>query len=223
MPRQARLVVPGIAHHVTQRGNYQQDVFDQPQDYLHYCRLMNKYAAQYRLDILAFCLMTNHVHFIVVPPEPDSLARVFNVVHMCYAQYCNKQMGTKGHLWQGRFYSCVLDDAHLYRALRYVERNPVRASMVKRPWEHSWSSAGWHLGREDAKICLHQTTLVNKKEWKAYLIEEDDAFDKEMRLKTQRGLAVGRPGFIRKMERKLKRSLLCRDPGRPLKKGRCPL
>lgn len=146
MPRIGRIVVPDLAHHVTQRGNYQQNVFEKETDYKQYCHWMSKYAELYGLDILAFCLMTNHVHFIVVPQQEDSLARAFSTVHMRYAQYMNKKREVRGHLWQGRFYSCILDEAHLYCAIRYVERNPVRAKMVRDPWDYFWSSAQWHVG-----------------------------------------------------------------------------
>lgn len=218
MPRQARLVLPGLAHHVTQRGNYQQDVFHKNEDYLTYCHWMSKYASLYGLDILAFCLMTNHVHLIVIPHDYESMARTFNTVHMRYAQYHNRQWKIKGHLWQGRFYSSALDDQHLYRALRYVERNPVRARMVKNAWEYPWSSVRWHLGMDHKSgIFLKKTTIVDKKEWRGYLMEEDEEFNKEIRLKTQRGLIVGGRPFIEKLERKLKRSLICLNPGRPRK------
>jgi putative transposase len=105
MPRQARIVIPKIPHHVTQRGNYRQGVFEEEGDYNLYCTWMGQYADTYGLDILAYCLMSNHVHFIVVPREAESLARVFNTLHMRYAQYINRRSGARGHLWQGRFYS----------------------------------------------------------------------------------------------------------------------
>ena len=79
---------------------------------------MNEYSTEHNLDIIAYCLMTNHVHFIAIPPKEETLSKVFNTVHMRYAHYLNRQRKVKGHLWQGRFYSCALDDAHLYRAIR---------------------------------------------------------------------------------------------------------
>ena len=201
MPRQARLTLPGMAHHITQRGNYRKNVFHKDEDYSCYCHWMNKYSSNYGLDILAFCLMTNHVHFIVVPQEKGSLARTFNIVHMRYAQYHNKRAKVKGHLWQGRFYSSVLDDQYLYRALRYVERNPVRAQMVKKVWAYPWSSARWHMGLDsESKIFIKSTTIVDEKEWGEYLTEEDEGFNKEIRLKTQRGSAIGARVFIKVKE-----------------------
>ncbi len=219
MPRIGRIVVPDLAHHVTQRGNYQQLVFEEHVDYEQYCRWMNKYAQLYGVDILAFCLMTNHVHFIVVPQAEESLARIFNAVHMRHAQYMNKKRNVRGHLWQGRFYSCILDEQHLYRAMRYVERNPVRAKMVKSPGDYVWSSARWHLGIDSkSRIFLKDTTIVDKAEWREYLSEEDTEGNKGIRLKTQRGLVFGSDTFVSGLEKRLAKSLDCLNPGRPPKR-----
>ena len=114
MPRHSRIVIPDIPHHITQRGNYRQDIFKSDSDYEKYSLWFNEYAAKYKLDVLAYCLMSNHVHFIVVPGKEETLARVFNTTHMRYAQYVNKKLKATGHLWQGRFFSCVLDNKHLY-------------------------------------------------------------------------------------------------------------
>ena len=113
-----------------------------------------------------------------------------------------------------------MDDAHLYRAMRYVERNPVRAGMVKRPWEYEWSSAGYHAGENPSLIELSRNMDMAKRgaEWKEYLLEEDGEMLKEMRLKTQRGMVIGTKDFIKKMERKLGHSLQCLNPGRPWKR-----
>ncbi len=216
MPRQARIVIPDIAHHVTQRGNYQQDIFDREDNYQEYCRWINEYAEEYAVDILGYCLMGNHVHFILIPREEDSLAKLFNTVHMRYSQYFNRQRGVKGHLWQGRFYSCILDDEHLYRAIRYVENNPVRAKITKEAWEYKWSSAADHLGeRPNQLINLTKYNTVDEKEWKEYLKETDPDMDKEIRLKTERGLVIGTDKFIKKLEGALNRSLQCLKQGRP--------
>ena len=91
MPRVARIVVPGHPHHITQKGNYQQNVFFDDSDRRVYLKWLEKYSKQYKLKFLIYCLMTNHVHFIAVPEELDSLARTFNTVHMMYAQYLNKR------------------------------------------------------------------------------------------------------------------------------------
>ncbi len=160
--------------------------------------------------------MTNHVHFIVIPKQEDSLAKLFNNTHMRYSQYFNKQRGLKGHLWQGRFYSCVLDDVHLYRTIRYIENNPVRAKIVKKAWEYKWSSAPDHIGkRKKPLIKLKAIRYIDN--WKEYLQENDPELTKDIRIKTNRGLVVGTDKFIKKLEKRLNRSLECLSQGRPRK------
>ncbi|MEA3305502.1 MAG: transposase [Candidatus Omnitrophota bacterium] len=215
MPRHARIVIPNVAHHITQRGNYSQGIFKVTADYKKYCIWMKEYSKKYKLDILAYCLMSNHVHFIVIPKREDSLKLVFNTAHMRYSQYMNRKKKAHGHLWQSRFFSCLLDDVHLYRAIRYVERNPVRAKMVKRAWEYQWSSAQEHAGMETSLIPISKSFDMNYEEWKRYMCDKDPEIEKEIWLKTQRGLAVGEKQFIKRIERKIERSLECLNPGRP--------
>ena len=219
MPRQARIVVPNTPHHITQRGNYRQKIFDHENQYKQYCEWMNDYALEQDLKIIAYCLMNNHVHFIAIPKKEPDLAKVFKTAHMRYAHYINKQRGAKGHLWQGRFYSCILDDTHLYRAIRYVENNPVRANIVKNAWGYRWSSATDHVGdREKGPIKLDSYKALEFKEWRNYLKENDPDMIDEIRLKTNRGLVVGTDSFVKALEKGLNRSLKCLSQSRPNKK-----
>jgi len=110
MPRISRPVAVEYPHHITQRGNYQQAVFEEEDDYIQYLQWLNEYCGKYFLKIWAYCLMGNHVHFIVVPMKDNSLAKTFNTLHMRYSQYFNKKKNLRGHLWQGQFYSCILDN-----------------------------------------------------------------------------------------------------------------
>ncbi len=172
MVRSARIVIPGIAHHVTQRGNNKQAVFYDDIDRYRYCCWVNKYTRKYGLEILAYCLMKNHVHFIVVPEKEDSLYKTFHAIHLCYTRYFHGKRETSGHLWQARYYSCPMDERHLYRGIKYVEQNPVRGQMVKKPWQYRWSSAQWHIGstnESDIDLTNIDLDLVDKKDWKAYL------------------------------------------------------
>lgn len=219
MPRRPRIVLPDVPCHVTQRGNYRQVVFKNNKDYRQYLFWINEYAQKNALEILTYCLMPNHVHFVCIPRNEQSLAKTFNTVHMRYSQYWNHRLKAKGHLWQGRFFSCLLDETHLYRAMRYVERNPVRAKLVKRPWDYPWSSARTHVREEGNGIVLSpRFKMMTPKQWQEFLTEEDEAMCRDIRLKTQRGLAVGSEGFIKKLEQSLRCSLACLNPGRPKRK-----
>ena len=134
MPRQARVVIPGLPHHVTQRGNNRFDVFFTDDDRLGYLGLLREQCAKYGVRILGYCLMTNHIHLVAIPAREESLNLGVGRTHFIYTQIINRLHGRSGHLWQGRFHSCPMDDAYTVTAMRYVERNPVRAKMTRMPW-----------------------------------------------------------------------------------------
>jgi len=222
MPRTARIVIPEYPYHVTQRGNYRQEIFQDDRDREKYLSWIEEYSRKHKLPIYAYCLMNNHVHFICKPLRKDSLAKVFSVAHMRYSQYFNKKMKAKGHLWQGRFYSCVMENQHLYAALRYVERNPVRANLVTKPWEWEWSSAGYHAGEKEMnQFKLADITEIldlNGMQWKEYIDTKEDMNDiKGIRKCTILGRPWGDKGFIKKLAEKLGQELIFRPKGRPKK------
>jgi putative transposase len=144
MARRPRFVLPGAPHHVTQRGNNRQDVFFSDGDRIRYLQLLGEHSLRHDVRILGWCLMTNHVHLIVIPPSPESLALTLGQVHSQYALEQNRQHRRVGHLWQNRFFSCALEPAHLLAALHYVELNPVRAGMTPAASDWPWSSARAH-------------------------------------------------------------------------------
>ena len=113
-----------------------------------YLAWLKEYCHKHHVSILAYCLMTNHTHLIVVPKKADALQKAFKPLHMRYAQYMNRQKGWSGHLWQGRFFSSALDADYLQACVRYVELNPVRAGLVKKAEDYPWSSAAVHCGLE---------------------------------------------------------------------------
>src|ERR1039457_6762434 len=159
MARIARVVVPGAWHHATQRGNHQQTVFFGDADRVFYLGLLRHHAARCSVRIGGYCLMGNHVHVVAMPTDSKGLANALGRTHNDYARWLNLQRRTTGHVWQNRFYSCVLDERHSWQALRYVELNPVRAGVVADPAEWRWSSASAHLaGRDD-------DGLIDLSEW----------------------------------------------------------
>jgi len=219
MSRIARIVAPGYPYHVTQRGNYQQPVFDEEDDFRQYLLWLKEYASKYSLNIWAYCLMTNHVHFVCVPINEDSLARTFNTLHMRYSQYFNYKKRLKGHLWQGRFYSCILDKKHVYTAVRYVENNPVRAGIVKKPHSYKWSSACDHVKRGKESLLSHDCFLVEEiEDWLKYLQEkEDEQIIRNIKKCSMTGRPCGDDSFVKKLEKYLGRRLRALPWGRPRK------
>src|SRR5208337_4586107 len=153
MARLARVMAPGMPHHVTQRGNRRQQTFFGEEDYQHYLELMSQFCRAEQVAIWAYCLMPNHVHLIVVPQSAESLRRAIGEAHRRYTRRIYFREGWRGHLWQGRFASFVMDEDHLLTAARYVELNPVRAGLVQAPSRYRWSSAAAHLrGRDDVLV-----------------------------------------------------------------------
>lgn len=190
MPRIARIVAVGQPHHVTQRGNNKEKVFIVESDYMRYLKWLKEYVNKYKLSILAYCLMPNHVHFIVIPSTPHSLYKTFNMCHMLYSQYFNRKEGRTGHLWQGRFHSCILDEKHLYAAIRYVETNPVRAQLVRKAEDWKWSSARDHFGIEKSLLPIAKVDdFVDITDWGNFLKLEQE----EMVEKIREHTLTGRP------------------------------
>jgi putative transposase len=160
-PRNARCVEPGLSYHVTQRGTNRQRVFYSPGDYAMYLALARDQLQDAACRVLGYCLMSHHVHWIVVPEREDSLAVLFRRVHGRYSQYVNTRRRRRGHLWQQRYYSCPLADSHQWVALKYVEQNPCRASMVKSPEQYRWSSAAAHCG-----VTADRTGVLDLEYWR---------------------------------------------------------
>ena len=160
MARLARVIAPGMPHHVTQRGNPRQQTFFGEEDYQHYLELMAQFCRAEQVAIWAYCLMPNHVHLIVVPQSAESLRRAIGEAHRRYTRRINFREGWPGHLWQGRFASFVMDEDHLLTAARYVELNPVRAGLVQAPSRYRWSSAAAHLRGRDVWPCQGQPCSV---------------------------------------------------------------
>ena len=154
MARLPRVVVVDVPHHVTQRGNARQSIFARDADRIIYLELLRQYSGLYGLGLLGYCLMSNHVHLIAVPNAVEAMARALQHTHGRYVCYWNARQCSTGHVWQGRFYSCPLDNSHLWEALRYTELNPSRAGMVTAAEQWKWSSVAAHCGSADAAAFL---------------------------------------------------------------------
>ena len=170
MPRMARLVVPDLPHHVTQRGNRRMDVFFSAADYRRYLELMAESCAKAGVEIWAYCLMPNHVHLIAVPRHETALSQAIGMAHRRYAARINRREGWSGHLWQDRFASAPMDEAHLIAAARYVELNPVRAGLIADPGDYRWSSARAHLDGEDDALVATAPLRARIPDWRTLLL-----------------------------------------------------
>ena len=169
MARMPRLVVPGYPHHITQRGSRRMKTFFSDDDYRAYLELIAEHKADAAVTVWAYCLMPNHVHLVVVPNEEESLARLFRQVHRRYARLINDREKWRGHLWQERFHSFVMNEEHLMAAVRYVELNPVRAGLCALPEDWVWSSARAHLDGNDDGIVKVRPMLDLVSDWRRFL------------------------------------------------------
>ncbi len=191
MPRPARIVLPGIGHHVVQRGNRKQRLFFDDADRLAYLKLLAAALERHNTSCLGWCLMDNHIHLILLPASADGLRAPLASVHTAYAQRVNRARELSGHLFQGRFASYFMDDAHLMVAARYVENNPVVAGMVGRAEAWPWSSARAHCeGRDDGltDVAALGRHVAN---WRAMLSRGLETADEAERI--ERALRTGRP------------------------------
>ena len=222
MPRLARPVFAEVPHHITQRGNRRENVFFDDEDRKVYLDWLGEYCEKYKVQILAYCLMTNHVHMVVVPGSEKALERVLRPLHTRYAQRINRARNWKGHLWQGRFFSSALDETYMWAAIRYVERNPVRARMVRRAENYLWSSAAAHCGlKADHVLCAEPAWVAQRAsvgDWATWLSEPDQEEQLDvLRRHVERGLPCGSESFVRKLERRGGQLLQPRPRGRPKK------
>ena len=222
MVRIARAVAIGVPHHVTQRGNNRQDVFAIDGERERYISYLKEQSKRYHLTVHSYCLMSNHVHLVVVPANEDSLSKTLGRTHFSYAQYFNRLNNRSGHLWQARFYSCPLAAMHYWATVRYVERNPVRAGIVRDAWCYPWSSAKAHVTGHDSTGLLDMSTWCDeniRKDWKTTLQSTEDVDELiQIRNSNRTGRPLGSDGFISELERNLNRRLRAMPKGRPWKR-----
>ena len=213
MARLARVVVPGIPHHVTQRGNRRQETFFVEADYEAYLTLLRQWCGRCGVAVWAYCLMPNHVHLIVVPGSEDGLRRALGEAHRRYTRRVNFREGWRGHLWQERFASFPMDERHLLAAARYIETNPVAAKMVKSPEAYRWSSVHAHLNGRDDILTKVAPLLELVDDWQAFLklpVAEDV---KKIQQHERSGRPLGGERFVTRLEKTAGRVLRPRKPG----------
>ena len=214
MARLPRLALPDLPYHVTQRGNRRQAVFFEAADRTVYLSLLRQHAQRFGLEVWAYCLMTNHVHLIVVPRREGALPRAIGETHRRYTRAINFREGWRGYLWQGRFGSIALDETHLIAAIRYVERNHVVAQLVTQAANYPWSSARAHVSRRPDPVlspCFLQDQIPD---WAAFLADpRDDTFGQQLG-RASVGRPLGSAAFLEQLEACTGRRLRRGRPGR---------
>src|SRR3989338_2296378 len=227
MVRPVRIYSPGLIYHVLNRGNNRQIVFAEDDDYRHYLEILTRYKKKLEFKIFAYCLMTNHVHIIMQVSEKASISKIMQTVTVAHTRFYHIKYQTAGHIWQGRFKSPIIsDDEYLLTTMRYVEQNPVRASMVKTPQDYQWSSFGLNIqsyadpliDRAENPVynSLGQTIEERREAYKHFagtLIEDEQL--KDVRRSLVDGMYYVSERFREQMHEKIKRK---RSRGRPRKR-----
>ncbi len=215
MARMARTVIPGIPHHVTQRGNGRARTFFDDGDYRFYRDRLRAECRAAGVAVWAWVLMPNHVHLILTPGDGDGLRRALARLHRAHAGRIHARLGRSGHFWQGRFGCVAMDEMHLMAALRYVALNPVRAGLAARPEDWPWSSVHAQLGHIESDGVTDTAPVAERyPDFAALLAPEDDG--EEFRA-LRRAESIGRPlgddGFLDRLEALAGRPLKPRKPG----------
>lgn len=241
MPRMSRVVAPGVPHHVLQRaaplpavanaGGEKPDREILNTDPLRrvYLQLLHQYASVSGMRLLAYCLMPDHVHLVVLPEHKDSMASAFRQAHTRFAQYCNTELLRDGHVWQNRYHSCPVEETSATNIIAYVENNPVRHGLVAHADEFFWSSARAHLGLSGDPELMERGLFTDmldmawwrehqETDWAPVLADlEFEDWDK-LRKATHTGRPIGSPEFVARMEGQFQRRFTPGKIGRPRKK-----
>ena len=221
MARLPRVVIPGLPHHVTQRGNRRERTFFEDGDFALYLDMLADAARKAQVEIWSYCLMPNHVHIIAVPSDPDGLWRCFRRLHRDYTGFINARMRVTGHLWQGRYGSVAMDEAHFVTALRYVALNPVRARLVERAQDWEWASTRALIAGASNRFVAVEPALERVGDFAAFLgAAFNEALDYAALRKAESvGRPVGSKEWLAEMEARTGMVLAPQRRGPPARKG----
>lgn len=216
MPRTARISAAHLAHHVTHRGNRRGAVFFDDEDRSVYLRWLAEAAVRFGLELWAYCLMTNHIHLLVLSPTAAALGRALGVVQGRYAQRINRKQAWSGHLWANRFFSHPIEAGSLPIVARYIERNPVRAGIVERAEDYPWSSARSHCGLAEQGILSPRRPFPDcVDDWSAWLRQDDEPAEDRLRDCSRASQPLGSDRFCAEIEQLLGRKITPLPRGRP--------
>jgi putative transposase len=223
MARLARVVIPGMPHHIVQRGVRSLPIFPTDRDRKEYLDLLALLGKQYGVEYWAWCLMSNHIHLVAVPESADSLARAIGEAHRRYTRQINLREGVRGHLFQERFHSFPVEtDSYLTSVIRYVETNPIRAGLAKTAEAYRWSSARYHVKGEPDPLVKDSPIGRKSASWRDMLRETSEADIEKARLHTSTGRPLGGEPWVKKIEKQLGVPLIPRRGGWPKGKPRKP-
>ncbi len=197
MPRTARVAFPSLVYHIISRGNNREWVFNEGEDFEKYLGICRRYKEKFGFKLYHWVLMSNHIHLIMETTGESSLSKIMQGINLAYTIWFNRKNGKVGHLWQDRFKSAVVErDSYLLECGRYVERNPLRAGMVKDLKDYPWSSYRvYAYGKADGLTHRHEIYDAMGKEhgarqraYREYVCSSRDREEQEIREKMTRGV-----------------------------------
>jgi putative transposase len=216
MPRPPRFIFAGQYYHVLNRANRRAVVFHEPVDYASFIKLIARSQERMKLPINAACLMPNHVHLVVRPDDNTTLARWMQWLFTTHARHYHEKYGTSGHVWQGRYKHCpVQNDHYLLTLLRYVERNALRAKLVERAEDWRWGSLCWRTALS-RPVELEAPPLELPNWWTQFVNQPMTAAELEaIRTSVNRQRPFGDPEWVREQAREASLDQSLVDVGRP--------
>ena len=219
MPRTARASSAGVAYHVLNRGNARAPVFFDPDDCQAFVDLLGLSHGRLPMPVLGFTLMPNHFHLVLWPRGDGDLGRWMQWLLTSHVRRHHRRHGGSGHVWQGRFKAFpAQSDGHLLTVLRYVERNPLRANLVRRAEEWRWSSLRW-LARPDRPAWLHDGPVPRPDGWIGWVNQPQSEKELDaLRKSVLRGAPFGEEGWAKQTAARLGLEFTMNPRGRPRKK-----
>ena len=232
MARLPRLTLPGFPHHVIQRGNNRQAIFQAAPDYQTLIHLLAENAIKFEVDIHAYVLMSNHFHLLLTPQTEDGLPHLLQAVGRSYVRYFNGSQKRSGTLWEGRYKSTLIQtDRYLLACMAYMDLNPVRAGLVSQARDYPWSSFGHYTGQRTEKFItphplvweLGNTPFAREAAY-AELVQSGigPVQQKALTDSTLRGWALGEPDFVADLQRRTERRVSKGTAGRPVSVKKAP-
>lgn len=222
MARRARVVVADCPHHITQRGNRRERIFFQTGDEQIYLDIMAEQLDRHGIICWSYCLMPNHVHFVLVPKDPTTLARAVGEAHRRYTQYIGIRDKWRGHLFQGRFYSVAMDEGHLMAAFRYVALNPVKAKLCGKAKEWPFSSTRAIIAKKSNKyvdVSAANTRIVAFSKYIVQETEYESELWNEIRKHEFTGRPVGTKEWLEQLDKQFEGLVLPKKRGPKMDKG----
>jgi putative transposase len=221
MPRVARASAGGVCYHVINRGNGRRQVFHKDGDYYAFLKAVGHACVEIPMPVLAFCLLPNHFHLVVLPKEDGDLSEWMHWLQNAHVRRYHQHYHSSGHIWQGRFRAFPIEqDEHLLTVLRYVERNPVRANLVRRAEQWLWSSARYWQAEEGRPSYLSIGPVPRPHPWLEWVNQPlTEAELEALRRSVQRGTPFGGLGWVQRTAQRQHLETTLRPRGRPRKPG----